>query len=163
MYYYSEKERDKAAQKLLNANREAANMYAIIKPVLMKFDGKVYNKRLDKALNEVSENCIHSKIEFNHIRIYLYYNNEIFTLSSVSMDQLKDNKRINAELFLDSAREYREEHLKEAHEIQKAIEQHETIEERIKALEKQLKAITEQIDSYRAKEIYGLNASIKRY
>ena len=160
MYY---RDPDQAAQALIDVYKHAANLYPVIRPVIESFHKKVYNIRLDKALNAISENTIHAKKEYKHICIYLYYNNEIITLATLSLDDLINGKRIDSNKLLESAREYRDEHLKNAYEIKKAMETHETIKEQIKSIGKQLNAVIGQIDNYRAREIYNINARIVNY
>ena len=46
---------DKQAQMEVEARREAAAAFPFIRPVLQRFNGKVYNCRFEKALKEAAE------------------------------------------------------------------------------------------------------------
>ena len=160
MGYYTREDQDKAIKAYIDDLQEAVNLFTAVRDVVQEFDGKVFNCRFEKALQDKSERRIYAKKEHSRINIYIYTTPDIYTLASVQIKDMKDGKRINADLFLESARQYRDERLKEISEARKAAENIDQIKSQIKQLENAIYAITGTVKSYRVKEIYGLNVRI---
>lgn len=158
MYFHTKEERDKEAMKHIKALKECAGLFALIKPVLQDFDGKCFNCRLEKALQDRTGKRIYAKKQYRYIYIYTYDRiNQQRTLAQIALDEMPDEKRIPAEKLIASAREKRESFLKEANEIKKTMENAEMIKAQMMQLEKALKNLSDSVKSYTAREIYGLN------
>lgn len=161
-YYGSREDRDRAARNIIADKREMAALFAAIRPIIQDFDGRVYNCRFDRALKEIiTEKHIYSSKKYNHLYIEAHgsNSNRWYTLASIRLDELTDGKRIPADLFIQSAREYREKWLKEAASLERNIDSIDTIQQQIKIISAQLNALLQPLD-YTTRDIYGLNARI---
>lgn len=160
MYYYNGEERDKAAQRIIDAYTEAAGYYAIIRPIIKAYAGKCYNRRFDNALHDTGKK-IYVENKDKYLTVYAWIGREMLTLCSINKNDMQDGKRINATKMLENARERRECLLREAEGIRRAMENHDAMQVQIDSLKKVLEGITKDIP-YRALDIYGLNVSIRR-
>lgn len=124
--FYDEEARRAGCQKTAAAHREAAGLFPAIRRVFEQFDGKVFNCRLEKALQEATGRRVYVKKDDYKIEIYTYMDDyrgsSWYTLAFLKNDALADGKRIPAAAFIDSARNYRENHLKEAAKLDDAGE-----------------------------------------
>ena len=122
--FYNDEARRAGCEKTAAANREAAALFPAIRKVFEAFDGKVFNCRLEKALREATGRRVFVKKCDYNIEVYTYLDdyrgNSWYTLAFVKCEELKDGKRIPAAAFIDSARSYREKHLKEAAQMEAA-------------------------------------------
>lgn len=160
MRYYSKAERETALKAAINKRRDAAALCIKIKPILQAFDEKVYNVKLERALKEAGRMYI-EKRGANNRKIYINacVNNEWITLAGYD---LPENKRINANEFINSANAYRESLLKEAAEIEAQAAHVETYAAQIETLKKALDGVVSPLN-YTIREIYGLNYHIRNY
>lgn len=162
MYYRNKEERDNAVKRHIEDYRNAAGLFSRIRPIIESFDNKVFNCRLEKALQEKTGLRIYAKKDFKHISIYMYggNTNRMITLASIPLEALKEEKRIPAAAFIEDARKRRESLLKEAASMEEAITKADTVKRQMDALQAQMEAVSKQISSYTAREIYGLNYRI---
>lgn len=161
MYYDYETRQKAAAAAYIDKRQEAAALYPAIKKVIQRFDGKVYNKRLVSALQEEVDRHIYSRICGSYIEIYLYTYNDSMTLLHVPLDSLKDGKRINASIFIESLTEYRNKRLQEAEHMRQIIPTIETRYKQIEYIENLIKGITGDLTSAE-KQIFNLYLRLEK-
>lgn len=157
MNIYGKENQIKAIQKYAEIKRAAAALYPVITKVFRDFDGKVYNCRLEKALQAAApENRIYCNKRLSWIECYLWIDGEQITLSQIRIEQLKDNKRIDAAAFIESAQNKRADFLRDAAELDRVALEYDSIKEQIQSLKKALNAIYDGMP-YRARDIMNLN------
>lgn len=164
--YYTDGDKEKAAKRLAEDYREAARLFTEIRPVIESFDGKVFNCRFEKALQEKTGRRIYCRKEYEKWITIHYYSinfNQHMTLAVLKIEDMIDGKRINAARFLESGRENYTEHLQKAAKIEEAIEKAPEIKRQIAELAKMIGVLSAQIDSYEAREIFDLNYRITTY
>ena len=128
------------------------------------FDNKVFNCRLEKAIQEqVHERIfVHKSRWGEHIEINVYptTGNDSETVLYFSMDKLKDGKRIVANDINKQLRNKRDELLREAYELETMIETlpqiKQYIQESVDKLDKYLQAIPHSV-----RTIYNLPYSCR--
>lgn len=158
--YYDDESRRAGCLKTAQAHRDAAALFPEIRKVFEQFDGKVFNCRLEKALQDATGRKIYvSKSSYN-IEVYIYLNdyrgNSCYTLARAKNESLKDGKRIQANEFIQSAREIREKHLQEAAQLETAPDIMPKMVENIKYFISQANKITDAIP-YSLQEMYGIS------
>ena len=165
--YYTDEDKEKAAKRLAEDHREAAQLFTVIRPVITEFDGKVYNCRFEKALQDKTGRRIYCRKECGGKWLTIYYYSKNFnqqmTIAGIKIEDMMDGKRINAARFLESGRERYTEHLQQAAKLEEAIEKAPEIERQILELAKMINVLSSQIDSYEAREIFDLNYRITNY
>ena len=161
MYYGCKREeQDAATRAYIKAYRDAAALYPQIKKVIRSFDRKVYNKRLESAIqNETGARVyIENKIGFIDVHIFGPHNSWI-TLARMTKDDFIDGKRIDAEKLIQSLTENRERLLKTAALYDRQITEIDQVKEQIDQLRKQFEAVLAPYD-YTIRDIYGINKRI---
>lgn len=155
-------EKHEEVKKRIAKYREAGQMLPIITEVLKKFDGKVFNCRLEKALQEATGNRIFCKNEYGRsICIYYYFCSYTITLASLPIEKaLTDNKRINAAALIEDAQQRSKNFFVRACRIETQEPQVEEIKKRIEQLQKAVEALMNPLD-YDLREIYGLHYSLR--
>ena len=164
MRFHSTMDRKKFTDDLIADLRETADLYPVIAKVLQAYDGKVFNCRLQKALQDATGARIFAEKKTKFIEIYIYTSRqrECRTLATLSIDAMQDGKRINAAAFIEDARERRAKHLQRAAQIAQQVQQAQQIKDQVLQLQKALQAITEPL-AWEVREIYGLNYRITNY
>lgn len=159
--YYDEESRRNGCKKTAAAHRSAADLFPVIRKVFEQFDGKVYNCRFEKALQEAApDNRVYVHKREYAIEVYTYQNDyrgdSIYMLAYVSTKDLKDGKRIPADKLIESARECRESHLKDAAVLDSAPE---TAPEMVKQINYFLNQANKIIESlpYDIQEMYHIS------
>ena len=166
MRYNTYEDKETAAKRLAEDHREAARLFTEIRPVIESFDGKMFNCRFEKALQDHTGRRVYCKKENEKWIIIYYYSknfNQYMTLAGLKTEDLIEGKRINAARFLESGRERYTEHLQKAASLKEAIEKAPEIERQILELAKMIKVLSSQIDSYEARDIFDLNYRITTY
>lgn len=160
MYYYKKEDQDAAARAYIKAYRDAAALYPKIKKVIQSFDKKVFNKRLETALQEGTGARVFVENRLNLIDIHVYgpHSNWI-TLAILQKEDFIDGKRINAEKLIDSLTDHRNTLLKTAARYEKQIEEIDQVKEQIKQIKHLLCNVLEPYD-YTMRDIYGINAKL---
>lgn len=160
-YGYTTEEQNKAAENLISDYEYLATLYRELVPVLERFDGKVFNCRLEKAIQEATKKRIYCRNNGHCIDVYAYTPNfnQMRTICAV---KTPENKRIIADEWMQNARERREGFLKAAEQLRQAMPRIDTIKEQIKQLTKALDGITGGL-SYEIQDIYGLHYHIRNY
>ena len=160
MYYYKKEDQDAAARAYIKAYRDAAALYPKIKKVIQSFDKKVFNKRLETALQEGTGARVFVENRPNLIDIHVYgpHSNWI-TLATRSKDDFIDGKRIDAGKLIESLTNHRNTLLQTAARYEKQIEEIDQIKIQIKQIKKLLNDVLEPYD-YTMRDIYGINAKL---
>ena len=161
MYYYKKEDQDAAARAYIKAYREAAALYPKIKKVIQSFDRKVFNKRLETALQEGTGARVFVENRPNMIDVHIFggpHSNWI-TLATLSKDDFIDGKRINAEKLIQSLTDRRNNLLQTAARYEQQIEQIDAVKDQIAHLRRQLENVLAPYD-YTMRDIYGINKRI---
>lgn len=160
MYYYTKEDQDNAARAYIKAYRDAAAIYPKIKKVIQSFDKKVFNKRLETAMQNETGARVFVENRPNMIDIHVYgpHSNWI-TLAILQKSDFIDGKRINAEKLIESLTDHRNTLLKTAARYEKQIEEIDQIKIQIKQIKKLLNDVLEPYD-YTMRDIYGINAKL---
>lgn len=166
-------DRKKRIESEIKKLRNAAAFYPVIRNVIQSFDGKVFNCRLEKAMQEAVNNSFgmkeidgnkypkHSVIikkEHGKIRVYIWEHGDCITLCY--SDQ--EDKRINAEKMIASAKEQREELLRSAAEMQMDLENLDKYIEQIEYLKKTFETISDSLN-WRTRSVCDLHYRIINY
>jgi uncharacterized protein YqfA (UPF0365 family) len=160
MYYYGREEQDKATQRIIREHRQAAAAFPRLKKVVTAFDGKAFNCRLEKALNEdPDQERIYVSKRYKWLEFHTYHNGTQYTIAAIKLEDMPEGKRIPAELIIKSAEEKRIELLRKAAEIEKASEQIDTIKAQVEQLGKILSGIMAAVP-YEVKDIYRVGYKI---
>lgn len=72
MYYYKKEDQDAAARAYIKAYRDAAALYPKIKKVIQSFDKKVFNKRLETALQNETGARVYIENRPNMIDVHIF-------------------------------------------------------------------------------------------
>lgn len=158
MYYgYTKEDQDTATRSYIKAYRDAAALYPGIKRVIQAFDNKVFNKRLQTAIQDGTGARVYIENRPNLIDVHIYgpHSNWI-TLAILNKEDMPDGKRINAEKLIESLTDHRNTLLKTAARYEEQIEQIDQVKEQLKQIDKQLKAVLAPYD-YTIRDIYGIN------
>lgn len=157
--YYTKEEADKATYTRINELRACADLFPMIKRVIQRFDGKVYNKRfIDAIQNEIGCYCYVYKYNNNHsLQIRPTQHAEYHTILAIYLDRLTDGKRINAEILTEALLDTRIKMLKEAAELEEQMQKVEQVQEQLKQLMTLYKAIVEPLN-YTICDNYGIEA-----
>ena len=161
MYGYTDNETRRAGcMKAAEANREAAALFPQLRKTFEEFDGKVFNCRLEKALQEATGRRVYVKKDSYKIEVYTYIDDHSgsrwYTLAFVKNDELKDGKRIPAAAFISSAREARERYLQNAAAMDDAAERGPEIKRQIEYFIEQANNLVNALP-YSAQEIYHVS------
>lgn len=166
MRYNTYEDKETAAKRLAEDHREAARLFAEIRPVIESFDGKVFNCRFEKALQDHTGRRVFCRKENEKWIIIYYYSknfNQYMTIAGLKTEDLTEGKRINAARFLESGRERYTEHLQKAASLEEAITTAPEIKKQIAELIKMINTLSAKIDSYEARDIFDLNYRITTY
>lgn len=164
----------------INELRSAAGQINRVKAVIRSFDGKVYNKRLDEAISNITGDDFRLYVSNTYGWFYIHYmprhggyNREVTLLTGYSCvktentsryqdkEEFKlfgDDKRINAAAMIEGLNKKYAEILKEAYELEEAYKNIDQTLERIAQVKAVLSSITEALPSIIV-DTYG----IKRY
>lgn len=156
MYFSDRESQLKACETYSQRRRQAAALYPIVSKVLRDFDGKIYNVRLERALQEAAQpEHIYCQKRYKFIEIYAYIGTDTFTLCQINQDDLTDGKRIPAEKMIESAQNKRESLLKEAANMDYFAANIDGIKKQLDDLKKAYNAILENIP-YTAQDILNV-------
>ena len=122
--FYDDETRRAGCLKTAAAHREAAALFPAIRKTFEAFDGKVLNCRLEKALQESTGRRVYVKKSDYSVEVYTYVSDyhgySWYSLAHIKSEEMKDGKRIPAAALINSARNYREQHLKDAAKLEDA-------------------------------------------
>lgn len=161
MFYGNREDQNKRIQEIIDENRAAAQLFPEIRKVIMNFDNKVFNIKLQKALQESTGKRIFTESrDFGnyggHVNIYIYGNaGRQYTIATLKREDMEDGKRINAAKMIESARSNREAHLKTAYNLEQSMQQIDTIKQQINDIKKLLEAVTAGLH-YEIRDTYNI-------
>lgn len=158
--FYSEESRRTGCLNTAKAHREAAALFPQIRKVFESFDGKVYNCRLEKALQESTGRRIYTQKTGYTLSVYLYLpdyrGNSEYTIAVIKTAELVDGKRIPAAALIESARQHREEHLQQAALLESAPDTMPETAQRIRYFIDQANKLIDSLP-YSVREMYGIS------
>lgn len=161
-YYHSEEEKAEAIKKTVDEYRAAAGFFPAIRRAIEKFDGKVLNCRLEKAMQEETGKRIYVSKDKSSVDIHYYGStysgNTYITLARIDAEKLTDGKRIPAAVLIQAAREKREEHLKEAAKLEEVAERVEQIKYQIEYFRGQASKLAGALP-YEIRDVYNIQHS----
>lgn len=158
MKYYNRADADKATAERIENLRKYAGYIPTIKKTVREFNNKIFNCRLEKALQAATGDYIRVEKRYNNITLYAYNKGDCYTLGVMSIDSMTDGKRINSDNLCDSLNEYRTKLLSEAATIEEQQKQVDVVLARLNELKKVYNHITNELN-YTIIDNYG----IKRY
>lgn len=144
--------------------REAAKMARAIIPVIKKFDNKVYNKRLQTALQDDTKKRIYCEKNNYIFRIYIYNDSyDQVTLAQLQVDKaLTENKRIvSAEIINELNKKY-SELLKDAYELENILPQVDLYKSQLEFYKTKIEQIVSSLP-YQITDNFDLNYRVRRY
>ena len=148
-----------AADRYMKERRAAAGLFPALCRVFRAFDGKIYNVRLERAI-QAEIGRIYTETRNNYISVwYFSESGEHMTLASLPVPA---DKRIHAADFIQAAEDKRNEYLKEAAHMAEIIPTIETRRQQIEILKKQLDGVLADL-SYTEKEIFDLQLYVRKY
>lgn len=130
--YYSKEERIKAMKTKVEYLRRVAGMYPVFADVTRRFDGKVLNRRYGEALSEAisaDDLRLYTETRGSIFTVYAFERGTNYTLAYINIDDLpgEKKKRVSADLFLEAGRKGREQKLKEAADLERAVNDYDAI------------------------------------
>ena len=157
-FYGNIEEANKEARQRAENYRKATEYIPTITKILKDFDNKGYNCRLEKALQEATNNRVFCKKNDYYLEIYTYpergYSFHV-TLAHIKVEDLKDGKRIPAAKIIESFQGHRETLLKNAYEIETGMEQMAQAKAYIEQTKNKLESFCRSFNSD-LRDIYGL-------
>ncbi len=152
-----------AAERYISECRQAAGLFPALCATFRRFDGKVFNKRFETALQAETGRIYAQKksgSQNDYIDIYFYSDSgEHMTLLYAP---LPADKRIIAADLIRAAEDKRNEYLKEADHMAQVIP---VIDEKKRQIEyiKNLLENTLSDLTYTEKDLFGLNVHVRSY
>lgn len=164
---YGEENQIKAIKNKITALKEAAGRIKEVKPIIRKFDGKMYNKNFDAAIRALTDEKGYFSAYNSYRWFYIYYsgkagyNRNIDILSGYSCkgsdimpekDQKEESKvfngkRINAEKMIENLDRHYAALLKEAFELEVALENLPAIRKQIEQIKTLYNAVVSGLPS----------------
>ena len=158
-----QKGKDKILMTISNY-RDAAKMARAIIPVIKNFDNKVYNKRLQTALQEEKKKRIYCEKNNYIFRIYIYNDcYEQITLAQLQVNKaLTENKRIiSAEIINELNKKY-SDLLKDAYELENILPQVDLYKTQLEFYKNKIEQIVSSLP-YQITDNFDLNYRVRRY
>ena len=161
----------------ITALREAAKRIKELKPIIRKFDGKMYNKNFDEAIRELTDENGYFSAYNQYKWYYIYYsgrkgyNRNVNILCGYSCkgseimeeqyrkeeNEIFDGKRINADKMIENLDRHYTELLTEAFELETTLENLPAIKEQIEQVKRLYNAIIAGIPST-IKDVCGIKS-----
>lgn len=142
----------------INELREVAGIIPALCKVFREFDGKVYNVRFDRAINDVSGRRIIVDKGDYLVDLYTCMKSSpgnIIEIARFKREDMKDGKRIPADKVIESARSHREKYLQEAYYLESNKERLYQAREYIRQAVDNLNKYMDSIP-YVARELYKI-------
>lgn len=163
-YGYTREEQDKRIAEKIEYYRECASLFPTVKRVIEQFDGKVYNVKLERALQEATgTKRIHAEKRCNGSYFAIYYYKDYQRGSDLARMKaekaLSDGKRINAAAIIENMREMREDKLKTAAEIERNLCRVDEVKEQIETIRKAVNSLMDSLP-WEIRDTYKLNAHL---
>lgn len=153
--YCTRDQQDAAARRYIDTRRQAAALYPMIAEVVRAFDGKVYNCRFERALQERTGARIICHKYTKGIGAYIYEHGEQITLCWFNIEDMTDGKRIPAAKVLEDARDRRQTLLQDAASMERTMQEVDAIKTDLRHLQDMHDAILRRVP-YSAKDIYDI-------
>ncbi len=176
MFWGSAEEKRNHIQEKINTLREAAAQTNRVKDVVRRFDGKTYNVKFDDAISALTDDNNRFYVSNQYGWFYIQYchrhgyNNTISLMTAYSCksndyiehqtrDECKvfDGKRIKADAMIARLNTERAELLKEAYELECAMEALDKTLEQISSLKHAVNHIIDGLP-YTIRDTYGIKA-----
>lgn len=158
MFYGRKEDREKEIAKKIRACREMSTLFPIIRDVAEAFDGKVFNCRFEKALQEIRPRMYAQK-RYQWLEITAFPNEPgcgEYTLAQIKLSDMPDGKRIPADLIIDAARRKRESLLQQAAQMERDASEAEEKRRQLEYFKSQLEKVRDSI-CYEVRDIYNLD------
>ena len=131
--------------KKIKLQEEAIAIVAHVCPIVKKFDGKVFNKKLSDALKAATDHHVYVSTTKDIIYMEYYHKNYGHcTLAMIKKDELT-NRRINADLFITKLNDKKAETQKRLFENQEGLKNIERWKSELKQLQTAIRGVIEQI------------------
>lgn len=160
---YTREDQDTAAKTIAAHYRKTADLFPIFQKVFRQFDGKVYNCRLEKALQEATGKYIHTEWNYSgsvlHIEYYSNVMGRSLYLASLDKKDMADGKRLNAEKLIESAKDRSEDFRRRAEALDATADKVDDIRQQVKAAEKLIRGLIGSLPC-EALDIWNLNYRI---
>lgn len=159
--YLENEYRSQDLMRTINDYEKCVKAIPMVKEIVKRFDGKVYNKKLDDALGDAfnyEKNGYHigcHKDTFNPhiINIYLY-NNSSTTLARINMKKMPEGKRIDAAMWNAKLEENEKYYSGKVKEIEECIPKVNEYRNQLKKLQDEALEIYNKIPSELHKAFY---------
>lgn len=151
-----------AAERYIQECRAAAGLFPALRRVILAFDGKIYNKRFETALqSEIGRIYAEKKTNGDRQVLNVWYYSESGEYMTILWCDLPGDKRIKAADLIQAAAVKRAEYLKNAYHMAQVLPTIETRRQQIELLKNQLAGVLYDL-TYTEKEIFGLHQRISR-
>ena len=151
-------------QTIITEYREAAKLTRQIIPIIEKFNSKVYNKRLQTALQDITKQRIYCEKNQYFFRIYIYNSvyQQITLAQTKTAEALPDTKRIDAAVIIETLNKKYSDLLSDAYELEKHLSQVEYYKSQLEYYKNKVDQLTASIPS-QIKDNFDLNYRVRRY
>ena len=163
MFYGSKEDQSREIQRRVADCREMAALFPIIRTVAEEFDGKVFNCRFEKALQEKRPRIYVGK-RFQYLEITAYpesHSGNSFTLAQIKLSDMPDGKRIPAKLIIEAAKSKRESLLQQAYRIERDAAEVEEKRRQLDYFKDQIDKIRDSI-CYEVQNVYNLGYRVHK-
>lgn len=126
--YLENERRGEDLMRTINDYEKCVKAIPTVKEIVKRFDGKVYNKKLDDALGDAFSyedngyriGCHKNTYSPNIIEIYLY-NNGSTTLARINLEEMPEGRRIDAIVWSAKLEEKKQHYSEKVKEIEECI------------------------------------------
>lgn len=172
MRFYNPDDALKQTQKDIECYNEINSLLPEIKKVFKAFDGKVFNCKLEKALQEINPRIhVYKRSYIYEIYMYSQYCSNALTICSSAIPGtqyhdnkkhfVQDNKRINAALAFEDIEAHRVTRLQEIASWNTFLENRETLQQQLDQLKKQIEYLSDQIP-WKMRDYFNIGYRVTR-
>jgi len=153
---FKQEDQEKNARAKIAAYKEVAGYCETVCDVVKQFDGKVFNCRLQNALQAAGVRAwIEKRYKYLEISCFVKGISGDFTLAQIKLEDMPDGKRIPADLIIASAKSRRDIHLDRAAGLETMINEAPFIRLQLDQLKSQIDEIVSGIPG-EAADIFNL-------
>jgi len=159
MFFGTNEDRKNRIQKMIDAKKAMLPCFPLVKKIIQDFDGKCYNCKLDKAIEEAAKAAnmnIYAGVERNSIYIRAYYDHESKYLFYFHKDDLKEGKRIDAAKWFEYINAEYSRTQKEIYQMQNELLTIDDTMKQIEVLKKQIETLVEPL-SWEVRDTYNIS------
>ena len=170
MIYGSNEDKRKYIQSKIDGLKGLQHYFPIIKKVIQEFDGKVYNCRLDKAIQEAAaaydldhfidrgnRGGVYCHITYGkYIEICAYQGSSTFDFFYMDKKDLKDGKRIDAAVWLENVNRHYAKLMQDITGLERDLETIDDVLTKLEILKSQIKALVEPL-SWTTRDAYNIS------